>query len=209
MLFRQFVDPVSSTYTYLLASAPGREAVLIDPVKDRVEQYALAIDQLDLRLVKALDTHTHADHVTALGVLRERTDDAGSSEDDRRAPTDMTGPRMRNEVGVGIQSDCERTGADRHVRIAHPDHIQQQRYRECRAAATGQCQRKTDQSAAAHRGDQVKQRASRQGGDHCTLSSPHARLAGMATSISFGLGSSRWFMMPMYCARVLPTRRGL
>ncbi|HEX7325848.1 MAG TPA: MBL fold metallo-hydrolase [Rhodanobacteraceae bacterium] len=73
MLFRQFVDPVSSTYTYLLASAPGREAVLIDPVKDRVEQYALAIDQLDLRLVKALDTHTHADHVTALGVLRERT----------------------------------------------------------------------------------------------------------------------------------------
>lgn len=73
MLFRQFFDPASSTYTYLLASAPGREAVIIDPVKAQVEQYLLAIEQLDLRLVKAMDTHTHADHITGLGVLRDRT----------------------------------------------------------------------------------------------------------------------------------------
>src|SRR5699024_3695653 len=73
MLFRQFFDPVSSTYTYLIASAPGREAVIIDPVKEQAEQYLTAINQLDLRLVKAIDTHTHADHITALGDLRART----------------------------------------------------------------------------------------------------------------------------------------
>lgn len=73
MLFRQFFDPVSSTYTYLIASDYGREAVIIDPVKEQVEQYLTAINQLDLRLVKAIDTHTHADHVTALGSLREQT----------------------------------------------------------------------------------------------------------------------------------------
>lgn len=74
MLFRQFFDSVSSTYTYLVASAPGREAVIIDPVKEQADQYLTAIEQLDLRLVKAIDTHTHADHITALGDLRDRTD---------------------------------------------------------------------------------------------------------------------------------------
>lgn len=73
MLFRQFFDHVSCTYTYLIASAPGREAVIIDPVKEQVDQYLLAIEQLGLRLVKAVDTHTHADHITALGDLRDRT----------------------------------------------------------------------------------------------------------------------------------------
>lgn len=73
MLFRQFVDKASSTYTYLLASAPGREAVIIDPVKEQIGQYIQAIEQLGLRLVKAIDTHTHADHITALGDLRDRT----------------------------------------------------------------------------------------------------------------------------------------
>lgn len=73
MLFRQFFDSKSSTYTYLLASAAGREALLIDPVKEQAAQYLLAIEQLGLRLVKAIDTHTHADHVTALGDLRNRT----------------------------------------------------------------------------------------------------------------------------------------
>ncbi|NNC23562.1 MBL fold metallo-hydrolase [Salinisphaera sp. USBA-960] len=73
MLFRQFFDPDSSTYTYLFASAPGREAVIIDPVKTQAEQYLTAINQLDLSLVKAIDTHIHADHVTALGDLRDTT----------------------------------------------------------------------------------------------------------------------------------------
>lgn len=73
MLFRQFFDPVSSTYTYLLASAAGREALLIDPVKERVSMYLTAIRQLDLKLVRAIDTHTHADHITGLGDLRDAT----------------------------------------------------------------------------------------------------------------------------------------
>ena len=73
MLFRQFFDAESSTYTYLLASGRGREAVIIDPVKEQAQQYLTAIEQLDLKLVRAIDTHTHADHITALGDLREAT----------------------------------------------------------------------------------------------------------------------------------------
>lgn len=74
MLFRQFFDAESSTYTYLIASGAGREAVIIDPVKEQVPQYLQAIRELDLKLVRAIDTHTHADHVTGLGDLREATD---------------------------------------------------------------------------------------------------------------------------------------
>ena len=73
MLFRQLFDSGSATYTYLLASAPGGEALIIDPVFEKVEQYLALIAELDLRLVKALDTHLHADHVTGLGELRDRT----------------------------------------------------------------------------------------------------------------------------------------
>lgn len=73
-LFRQFYDPESSTYTYLIASAPGREALLIDPVVDNVEQYLEVVRFFDLRLVQAVDTHVHADHITALGKLREQTE---------------------------------------------------------------------------------------------------------------------------------------
>lgn len=73
MLFRQFFDSTSSTYTYLIASGKGREGLIIDPVKEQAEQYLTAIEQLDLKLVRAIDTHTHADHVTALGDLREAT----------------------------------------------------------------------------------------------------------------------------------------
>ena len=73
MLFRQFFEPESSTYTYLLASGPGREALIIDPVKEMTAHYLQAIRELDLKLVRAIDTHTHADHVTALGDLRDET----------------------------------------------------------------------------------------------------------------------------------------
>ena len=74
MLFRQLFDAESSTYTYLIASDFGREAVLIDPVIEHTERYLTLIEQLDLRLVRALDTHIHADHITALGALRDATD---------------------------------------------------------------------------------------------------------------------------------------
>jgi sulfur dioxygenase len=73
MIFRQLFDTVSGTYTYLLASRRGGEALIIDPVIEKVERYLQLIAELDLRLVKAVDTHLHADHVTGLGALRDRT----------------------------------------------------------------------------------------------------------------------------------------
>lgn len=73
MIFRQLFDSESSTYTYLLASRPGGEALIIDPVLERCERYLKLLDELDLRLVKAVDTHCHADHITGLGKLRDAT----------------------------------------------------------------------------------------------------------------------------------------
>ncbi len=73
MIFRQLFDSVSGTYTYLLASRRGGEALIIDPVIEKVERYLQLIKELDLKLVKAVDTHLHADHVTGLGALRDRT----------------------------------------------------------------------------------------------------------------------------------------
>src|SRR6478609_11871527 len=73
MIFRQLFDSVSGTYTYLIASRRGGEALIIDPVLDKVDRYLQLVRELDLRLVKALDTHLHADHITGLGALRDRT----------------------------------------------------------------------------------------------------------------------------------------
>lgn len=74
MIFRQLFDQESWTYTYIIASEVGREAVIIDPVKSHTEQYVQLLNQLDIQLIFALDTHVHADHVTALGDLRDATD---------------------------------------------------------------------------------------------------------------------------------------
>jgi glyoxylase-like metal-dependent hydrolase (beta-lactamase superfamily II)/rhodanese-related sulfurtransferase len=74
MIFRQLYDTVSGTYTYLLASRRGGEALIIDPVLEKVDRYLQLIKELDLQLIKAVDTHVHADHVTGLGVLRDRTE---------------------------------------------------------------------------------------------------------------------------------------
>lgn len=73
MIFRQLFDASSSTYSYLLASRRGGEALIIDPVIDRVDRYLQLLHELDLKLVKAVDTHLHADHITGLGALRDRT----------------------------------------------------------------------------------------------------------------------------------------
>ncbi|HVR29892.1 MAG TPA: MBL fold metallo-hydrolase [Thermoanaerobaculia bacterium] len=73
MIFRQLFDPVSSTYTYLIGSRRGGEALIIDPVLDRVDRYLQLIRELELELVKAIDTHVHADHVSGLPALRDRT----------------------------------------------------------------------------------------------------------------------------------------
>jgi glyoxylase-like metal-dependent hydrolase (beta-lactamase superfamily II)/rhodanese-related sulfurtransferase len=73
MIFRQLFDSVSGTYTYLIASRQGGEALIIDPVLEKVDRYLQLVEELDLKLVKAVDTHLHADHITGLGALRDRT----------------------------------------------------------------------------------------------------------------------------------------
>jgi len=73
MIFRQLYDLTSGTYTYLLASRRGGEAMIVDPVLEKVDRYLQLMRELDLRLVKAVDTHLHADHITGLGALRDRT----------------------------------------------------------------------------------------------------------------------------------------
>jgi sulfur dioxygenase len=73
MIFRQLFDSVSGTYSYLLASRQGGEALIIDPVLEKVDRYLRLVSELDLKLVKAIDTHLHADHITGLGALRDRT----------------------------------------------------------------------------------------------------------------------------------------
>jgi len=73
VIFRQLFDATSGTYTYLLASRRGGEALIIDPVLEKVDRYLQLVRELDLKLVKAIDTHLHADHITGLGALRDRT----------------------------------------------------------------------------------------------------------------------------------------
>jgi sulfur dioxygenase len=73
MIFKQIFDTKSSTYTYLIASAKGREAVIIDPVLENVNEYINILKELDLKLVKVIDTHIHADHVTGATKLKKAT----------------------------------------------------------------------------------------------------------------------------------------
>src|SRR5207344_531836 len=73
MIFRQLFDSASGTYSYILASRAGGEALILDPVLEKADRYCQLLRELDLRLVKAVDTHLHADHVTGLGELRDRT----------------------------------------------------------------------------------------------------------------------------------------
>ena len=73
MIFKQVFDTKTSTYTYLIASAKGREAVIIDPVLENVDEYIQLLNKLDLKLVKVIDTHIHADHVTGASKLKQVT----------------------------------------------------------------------------------------------------------------------------------------
>ena len=73
MIFKQVFDQKSSTYTYLIASAKGREAVIIDPVIENVDSYITLLNELNLKLVKVIDTHIHADHITGASKLKKVT----------------------------------------------------------------------------------------------------------------------------------------
>lgn len=73
MFFRQLFDAASSTYTYLIATKPGGDALLIDPVKENVPQYLQLLKELNLTLLYSLDTHVHADHITGATLLAHHT----------------------------------------------------------------------------------------------------------------------------------------
>ena len=73
MIFEQLFDTKSSTYTYVISSGEGREALIIDPVIEHTDEYIKILEKLKLKLVKVIDTHIHADHITALNELNKRT----------------------------------------------------------------------------------------------------------------------------------------
>ncbi|MFT4553204.1 MAG: sulfur dioxygenase [Chlamydiales bacterium] len=85
MIFRQLFDSSSSTYTYLIASGKGREAIIIDPVLEHTALYIKLIQELNLQLVISLDTHTHADHITASGSLSKQTNCARALGENTKA----------------------------------------------------------------------------------------------------------------------------
>ena len=74
MIFKQLFDKTSFTYTYLLSSGQNREAIIIDPVLENVDEYINILDQLNLNLINVIDTHVHADHISGIGSLKDKTD---------------------------------------------------------------------------------------------------------------------------------------
>src|SRR3954469_25152657 len=107
MIFRQLFDNASGTYSYLIASRRGAEALIIDPVLEKVERYIQLLNELDLRLVKAIDTHLHADHVTGLGELRDRTQCVTVMGKETKA--DVVSIRVAD--GDAVEADGVRLGA--------------------------------------------------------------------------------------------------
>ena len=73
MIFEQLFDKNSCTFTYIIGSRVGAEALIIDPVLNNVNEYIKVLKKLDLRLVKVIDTHIHADHITGASKLKEET----------------------------------------------------------------------------------------------------------------------------------------
>ena len=102
MIFRQLFHLESGTYTYLLASRAGGEALIVDPVLERAERYLTLLRELDLRLVKVVDTHVHADHVSGMGALRDRTKCVTVMG--REAPVDVVSMRVADGDSIEIEN---------------------------------------------------------------------------------------------------------
>ena len=102
MIFKQVFDTNSSTYTYIIASAKGREAVIIDPVIENVGDYVKILDGLDLKLVKVIDTHIHADHVTGASKLKKATNCATLMGE--HTPADTVDVKVKDDEVIAIDS---------------------------------------------------------------------------------------------------------
>ena len=101
MLFRQLFDSISSTYTYLIASRKGGEALIIDPVLEKTDHYIKLLEQLELRLVKVIDTHIHADHISGIAELRDRTKCVTLMGE--KAPADVVSMHVKDNEKVKIE----------------------------------------------------------------------------------------------------------
>ena len=102
MIFKQIFDTKSSTYTYLIASAKGREAVIIDPVLENVNEYIKILKELDLKLVKVIDTHIHADHITGASKLKQATNCATLMGE--HTPADAVEIKVKDNELINIDS---------------------------------------------------------------------------------------------------------
>ena len=119
MIFRQLFDSTSSTYTYLLASRHCGEALIIDPVIERVDRYIQLLRELDLRLVKAIDTHLHAYHITGLEAPRERTQCLTVMGEQTKADVVSIGVTDGDRVGIeGLTLDVAYTPDTPTIRTA-------------------------------------------------------------------------------------------
>tara|TARA_B100000795_G_scaffold257029_1_gene229922 strand:- start:587 stop:1270 length:684 start_codon:yes stop_codon:yes gene_type:complete len=100
MIFKQLFDKNSSTYTYMIASAHGREALIIDPVLENVETYIDLLKKFNLKLVKVIDTHIHADHVTGASLLNKETN--CSTVMGEHSPSDIVEIRVKEDEVIKI-----------------------------------------------------------------------------------------------------------
>ena len=101
MIFNQLFDSKSSTYTYIISSGKGREALIIDPVIEHTDEYVKVLESLDLKLVKVIDTHIHADHVSGIGELRKKTKCITLMGE--RAPADIVSMYVKDNEKIKIE----------------------------------------------------------------------------------------------------------
>ena len=101
MLFRQLYHIGSGSYTYLIAGRAGGEALIIDPVLEQVERYLTLLGELDVTLAKVVDTHVHADHVSGMGALRDRTKCVTVMGSE--APVDVVSMRVRDGDALEVE----------------------------------------------------------------------------------------------------------
>ena len=102
MIFKQLFDQKTSKYTYLIASSKGREALIIDPVLENVNDYIILLKELDLRLVKVIDTHIHADHVTGASKLKDITKCSSIMVD--HTPADAVEIKVKDDEYINLEN---------------------------------------------------------------------------------------------------------
>ena len=102
MIFKQFFDEFSFTYTYLISSGKGREALIIDPVLEKTHEYILYLKKLDLKLVKVIDTHIHADHISGIKELHKQTDCVNIMGE--KSPSEVVNIKVKDNEKIKIEN---------------------------------------------------------------------------------------------------------